>query len=288
MTRRKKTRPAGRPASAGRPAGRPRPPARGRGPLVWLAAVVALAVLPLGARGLVALGAARGDVGRAATRSGVCRPASRRPDLNLLLVTLDTTRADHIHAYGFDGIETPTIRSHGARGRAVRGGGRAGAAHAARRTRRSSPASIRPRTACATTAASSSTTARRRSPSGSQSRGFDTGGFVGAYVLDHKWGVAQGFKTYFDDFDLTQVPVAVARQRRPAGQRGRRPRARVARQGEGRALLRLGPLLRRALAVRAARAVQVALRGAARTSARSRSSIRRSRGSSASSTSTIS
>ena len=30
-------------------------------------------------------------------------------DLNLLLVTLDTTRADRVHAYGFDGIETPSL-----------------------------------------------------------------------------------------------------------------------------------------------------------------------------------
>ena len=37
-----------------------------------------------------------------------------------------------------------------------------------------------------------------------QSRGFATGGFVGAYVLDHKWGIAQGFQTYFDDFDLSK------------------------------------------------------------------------------------
>ena len=121
-----------------------------------------------------------------------------------------------------------------------------------------------------------------------QARGFTTGGFVGAYVLDHKWGIAQGFQTYFDDFDLTQVPVAVARQRRSAGQRGRRPGAGVARHGRIVALLRLGAFLRRALAVRPARAVQVALRRASRTSARSRSSTRRSAGSSPISTRTTS
>src|SRR4029077_201553 len=27
---------------------------------------------------------------------------------------------------------------------------------------------------------------------------------VGAYVLDHKWGIAQGFDRYFDDFDLSK------------------------------------------------------------------------------------
>ena len=30
-------------------------------------------------------------------------------DLNLLLITLDTTRADRIHAYGFNEVETPNL-----------------------------------------------------------------------------------------------------------------------------------------------------------------------------------
>src|SRR5262249_62054630 len=33
-------------------------------------------------------------------------------------------------------------------------------------------------------------------------RGYRTGGFVAAYVLDHKWGIAQWFDRYFDHFDL--------------------------------------------------------------------------------------
>jgi arylsulfatase A-like enzyme/Flp pilus assembly protein TadD len=32
-------------------------------------------------------------------------------------------------------------------------------------------------------------------------RGFATGGFVGSFVLDARWGLAQGFDTYFDRFD---------------------------------------------------------------------------------------
>src|SRR4029077_2206083 len=35
--------------------------------------------------------------------------APRASELNLLFITLDTTRADRIHAYGFDGIETPNV-----------------------------------------------------------------------------------------------------------------------------------------------------------------------------------
>jgi arylsulfatase A-like enzyme/Flp pilus assembly protein TadD len=32
-------------------------------------------------------------------------------------------------------------------------------------------------------------------------QGFTTGGFVGSFVLDSRWGIAQGFDTYFDRFD---------------------------------------------------------------------------------------
>src|SRR5262245_27865268 len=34
-----------------------------------------------------------------------------------------------------------------------------------------------------------------------KARGYRTGAFVAAYVLDHKWGLNQGFDTYFDDLD---------------------------------------------------------------------------------------
>lgn len=34
-------------------------------------------------------------------------------------------------------------------------------------------------------------------------RGFRTGAFVGAFVLDSKWGLDQGFEQYVDDFDLS-------------------------------------------------------------------------------------
>ena len=41
-------------------------------------------------------------------------------------------------------------------------------------------------------------------------KGFRTGGFVGAFVLDRRWGIAQGFDRYFDDFDLDQFANAAA------------------------------------------------------------------------------
>src|SRR4029078_957263 len=39
--------------------------------------------------------------------------------------------------------------------------------------------------------------------------GFRTGGFVRAYVLDRRWGIAPGVDSYFDDFDLGKAKGAV-------------------------------------------------------------------------------
>ena len=41
-----------------------------------------------------------------------------------------------------------------------------------------------------------------------KARGYRTGGFVGAFVLDRRWGIAQGFDHYFDDFDLSSFEMA--------------------------------------------------------------------------------
>jgi arylsulfatase A-like enzyme/Tfp pilus assembly protein PilF len=38
-----------------------------------------------------------------------------------------------------------------------------------------------------------------------QAAKFRTGAFVGAFVLDSKWGLDQGFERYVDDFDLSKV-----------------------------------------------------------------------------------
>ena len=96
---------------------------------------------------------------------------------------------------------------------------------------------------------------------GPQERGYRTGAFVGAYVLDSKWGIDQGFDTYFDDFDLSEVASDVARRRssaRPTRSstrrcRGSRP-SRVSRSSPGfTSTTRTRPS--------AARAVRVALQG---------------------------
>jgi len=131
-------------------------------------------------------------------------PAGVRPgDLNLLLVTLDTTRADRIHAYGFDEVETPNLDRLAREGvlfeQAVSPAPLTLPAHSSIFTGKYPPAHGVRDNGGFFLDERETTLAERL-----QSGGFTTGGFVGAYVLDHKWGIAQGFQTYFDDFDLSK------------------------------------------------------------------------------------
>jgi choline-sulfatase len=125
------------------------------------------------------------------------------PDLNLLLVTLDTTRADRIHAYGFEDIETPNLDRLAREGvlfeQAISPAPLTLPAHSSIFTGTFPPAHGVRDNGGFFLDESQTTLAERL-----QARGFTTGGFVGAYVLDHKWGIAQGFQTYFDDFDLSK------------------------------------------------------------------------------------
>ena len=127
----------------------------------------------------------------------------RSSDLNLLLVTLDTTRADRIHVYGFDDVETPNLDRLAREGvlfeQAVSPAPLTLPAHSSIFTGTFPPAHGVRDNGGFFLDDRQTTLAERL-----QSRGFATGGFVGAYVLDHKWGIAQGFQTYFDDFDLSK------------------------------------------------------------------------------------
>src|SRR5262249_31308319 len=49
--------------------------------------------------------------------------------------------------------------------------------------------------------------------------GVTNGAFVGAYVLDRRWGIAQGFDTYVDEFDVERARgSALADLERPANE----------------------------------------------------------------------
>lgn len=48
---------------------------------------------------------------KSSSKQGNSSPASRSPSINVVLITLDTVRADHLHCYGNDKIKTPVIDS---------------------------------------------------------------------------------------------------------------------------------------------------------------------------------
>jgi len=52
-----------------------------------------------------------------------------------------------------------------------------------------------------------------------KARGYETAAFVAAYVLDSKWGLNQGFDTYFDNFDLSRFErISLGEVQRPANE----------------------------------------------------------------------
>ncbi len=137
-------------------------------------------------------------------------------DLSVLLITLDTTRADRIGAYGFADIETPHLDRLAAEGvlfeQAQAVAPLTLPAHSSIFTGEFPPAH------------------GVRDNGGFylgdehvvlaeilRDEGLRTGGFVGAFVLDAKWGIAQGFDHYFDDFELGDtVRLALNEIERPS------------------------------------------------------------------------
>jgi len=134
---------------------------------------------------------------------GACRRAEQRPvprvrDANILLITLDTTRADHLSCYNPQGAETPHLDGLATRG--VRFN------HATAQV----PLTL-PSHACIMTGAYPPVH-RLRDMGGfildkshptiasvAQTAGFQTAAFVGSRVLSSRFGLSNGFATYDDD-----------------------------------------------------------------------------------------
>jgi arylsulfatase A-like enzyme/predicted Zn-dependent protease len=139
-------------------------------------------------------------------------------DLNVILVTLDTTRADRLGCYGFRNIETPTIDLFASRG--VR----------FERCYAQTPLTLPSHTTLMTGTLPPFHGVRDNggfvvpSPLVTMAelfkeKGYATGAFVAAYVLDSKWGLDQGFDTYFDKFDLTKFKrISLGTVQRPANE----------------------------------------------------------------------
>lgn len=135
---------------------------------------------------------------------------------NVLLITIDTLRADRLHCYGFEDISTPNIDSLAQDGVMFADA----TAHV--------PLTLPAHTAIMTgnfpsyhgvhdnggfyVAKSQITMAELF-----KQNGFSTAAFVGAFVLDSTWGLNQGFDTYYDHFDLSKEErVNLGAVQRPA------------------------------------------------------------------------
>jgi arylsulfatase A-like enzyme/Tfp pilus assembly protein PilF len=120
---------------------------------------------------------------------------------NVILITLDTTRADHLGCYGYPMPTTPNADALAGRGVLF--------AHASSVAPLTLPAHASILTGMQPTyhgvrvngntalGQSQETLAEVLSKVG-----YETGAFVGAFVLDGRWGLKQGFEHYDDRFDL--------------------------------------------------------------------------------------
>ena len=139
-------------------------------------------------------------------------------DFSVILITVDTLRADKVGCYGNTAVRTPTMDGFAARG-----------------IRFESCISQTPLTLPSHTTIMTGTLplfhgvrdnggfvvpAEVQTMAESfKARGYDTAAFVAAYVLDSKWGLNQGFDTYFDRFDLSRFErVSLGEVQRPANE----------------------------------------------------------------------
>jgi choline-sulfatase len=124
-----------------------------------------------------------------------------RAPRNVLVVTLDTLRADHLGSYGYAAAQTPRLDALARSG-----------------LRFTQATTVVPLTLPAHSSLFTGTFPSWHGVRDNggfylgdeqvtlaevlRDRGFRTGGFVSAFVLDHRWGIGQGFERFFDEFDL--------------------------------------------------------------------------------------
>ena len=126
---------------------------------------------------------------------------------NLLLVSIDTLRADHLGCYGYAAAQTPRLDALARSG-----------------LRFAQATTVMPLTLPAHSSLMTGTFPAWHGVRDNggfylaedqvtlaetlRDKGYRTGGFVGAFVLDRRWGISQGFERYFDEFDLDKFGAA--------------------------------------------------------------------------------
>jgi arylsulfatase A-like enzyme/tetratricopeptide (TPR) repeat protein len=154
----------------------------------------------------------RRSVAPTAAQTSVAQPSSppsgrTRGSPNVILITLDTLRFDHLSCDGSMVVDTPNIDAFAADG--------------VRFTNAAStvPFTLPAHSSIMTGLYPPSHGVREnvgyvlddRFPTLAEllaKGGWATGGFVSAFVLDRRWGIGRGFDHYYDDFDLREMETA--------------------------------------------------------------------------------
>jgi arylsulfatase A-like enzyme/Flp pilus assembly protein TadD len=172
----------------------------------WLRLAVPLALLAAGGVALAVWYARRPPRSDAEARGAIARMRPQAGGLNLVVVTLDTTRADRLGCYGFKGVETPNIDGLARDGIVFD--------HATATVPLTFPSHssiftglVPPHHGVRDNGGFFLDDSRVTLAERLHERGFTTGAFVGAWVLERKWGLAQGFDEYSDAFDLSKYKV---------------------------------------------------------------------------------
>jgi len=139
-------------------------------------------------------------------------------DYNVILITVDTLRADRVGCYGYGGVETPTMDMFAARGVKFD------------RCFCQTPLTLPSHTTLMTGTFPAHHAVRDNGgfvvPAELETlaelykaKGYATAAFVAAYVLDSKWGLDQGFDHYFDQFDLSRFErISLGSVQRPGNE----------------------------------------------------------------------
>ncbi len=139
-------------------------------------------------------------------------------EFNFILITIDTLRADRIGCYGFQLIDTPFIDLFASQGIKFT------------RCTAQTPLTLPSHTSLFTGTLPLFHGVRdnggfivppelKTMAEVFKENSYETAAFVGAYVLDSKWGLNQGFDYYFDQFDLSRFEkVSLGTVQRPGNE----------------------------------------------------------------------
>ena len=171
----------------------------------WAAALVAAAVLVFAM--WVGLKPSRSATSATGAALGPLAPGVRQEALNVVVVTLDTTRWDRLGAYGDRTAETPNLDRLAAEGvlfeQAITSVPLTLPAHSTLFTGLLPPRHGVRDNGGYVLDPKHVTLARMLKDGGRK-----TGAFIGAFVLDGRWGLDQGFDTYVDEFDVAKYKTA--------------------------------------------------------------------------------